>query len=153
MGLAMQFAPGWENVEYYGKGPGENEPDRQSGSFIGRYDGTVDDMFGYYMHPQSSGDRQALRELILTNPSTGYALTVTTEGPVSFSLQHYDEQQFLKPDLHPWQLVRYPQIFAHFDYAVRGIGNGSCGPQTIKKYCLPSSGEYTNMLRFSVKAK
>lgn len=153
MGLAMQFAPGWENVEYYGKGPGENEPDRQSGSFIGRYDGTVDDMFGYYMHPQSSGDRQALRELILTNPSTGYALTVTTEGPVSFSLQHYDEQQFLQSDLHPWQLVRYPQIFAHFDYAVRGIGNGSCGPQTIKKYCLPSSGEYTNMLRFSVKAK
>ncbi|MBQ5626918.1 MAG: DUF4981 domain-containing protein, partial [Bacteroidaceae bacterium] len=48
IGLDMLFPAGYENVEYYAKGPWENYIDRQTGSFLGRYTTTVDDMFEMY---------------------------------------------------------------------------------------------------------
>ena len=37
LGIGMQFAGGFEDVEYYARGPWSNYSDRKTGSFIGRY--------------------------------------------------------------------------------------------------------------------
>ena len=139
VGLDMLFPAGYENVEYYAKGPWENYIDRQTGSFLGRYTTTVDDMFEMYPHPQSHGNRMALRELKLWNPENGNTIKVETEGQVSFSLSHYDQVQYLTPELHPWDLKRDDVVYATFDYMQRGLGNGSCGPGTEYKYYCPYS--------------
>lgn len=65
IGLGVQFANGFEQVEYYGRGPWANYVDRKTGSFLGRYTTTVDDLLEEYMHPQTNGDHQDLRELTL----------------------------------------------------------------------------------------
>ena len=91
IGLDMLFPAGFENVEYYAKGPWENYIDRQTGSFLGRYTTTVDDMFEMYPHPQSHGNRLALRDLTMWNPQNGNAIKIETAGQVSFSLSHYDQ--------------------------------------------------------------
>ena len=139
VGLDMLFPAGYENVEYYAKGPWENYIDRQTGSFLGRYTTTVDDMFEMYAHPQSHGNRMALRDLKLWNPENGNTIKIETDGEVSFSLSHYDQVQYLTPELHPWDLKKSDVVYATFDYMQRGIGNGSCGPGTEFKYYCPYS--------------
>ena len=149
IGLDMLFPAGYENVEYYAKGPWENYIDRQTGSFLGRYTTTVDDMFEMYPHPQSHGNRMALRDLILVNPENGNTIKVETEGQVSFSLSHYDQRQYLTPQLHPWDLEKDDVIYATFDYMQRGLGNGSCGPGTESQYHCPSFQTVSHKMRFS----
>ncbi len=149
IGIDMLFPAGYENVSYYAKGPWENYIDRQRGSFLGRYTTTVDDMFEMYAHPQSMGNRMALRELSLVNPDNGNTINIATEGEVSFSLSHYDQVQYLTPVLHPWDLVKDDVVYATFDYMQRGLGNGSCGPGTESMYYCPSGSTYSHTLRVS----
>ena len=92
LGIGMEFADGFEGVEYYAKGPWSNYVDRQTGSYLGRYATTVDNMFEELTHPQTMGDHQALRDLTLTNPQTGTTLKenglvpIETVAPVSARL-------------------------------------------------------------------
>lgn len=151
IGLRTQFPAEYEDIEYYARGPWENYPDRCTGSFLGRYTTTVTDMFERYSHPQSMGNREGLRQLVMLNAQTNDSLVITTEGQVAFSLSHYDEEQFGINRLHPWDLKKESVTYARFDYVQRGLGNGSCGPGVWDTYKCPSSGEYTYTLRFDVR--
>ncbi len=149
IGLDLIFPAGYEDIEYYAKGPWENYIDRQTGSFLGRYTTTVDDMFEMYSHPQSHGNRMALRDLTLVNPNEKTSIIIETEGDVSFSLSHYDQKQYLTPELHPWDLKKDDVIYATFDYMQRGLGNGSCGPGTESAYLCPYYRTCNHKLRIS----
>ncbi len=149
IGLDMLFPAGYENVEYYAKGPWENYIDRQTGSFLGRYTTTVDDMFEMYPHPQSHGNRMALRDLAMWNPENGNTIKIETEGQVSFSLSHYDQSQYLTPELHPYDLKKDDVVYATFDYMQRGLGNGSCGPGTEGQYHCPYNQTVSHKMRIS----
>ena len=155
IGITMQFAPGFENVEYYAKGPWSNYIDRQRGSLLGRYTTTVDGMFEEQSAPQTMGDRQGLRQLTLDNDAT--QLQITTEGMVAFSLSHFDDAQFnydvFYGGKHPYDLVRSPQIFAHFDFWQRGIGNHSCGGDSCLPQYMAPTGTHEFTLRFTPMAK
>ena len=115
-------------------------------------------MFEQQSAPQTMGDHQGLRTLDLYNDN-GLHLKVQTEGMLAFSLSHYDDQQFnydvFYGGKHPYDLTRSNQVFAHFDYWQRGIGNRSCGGDS----CLPQfktpTGEHMVTMRFapSVKVK
>ena len=149
IGIDMLFPAGFENVEYYAKGPWENYIDRQTGSFLGRYTTTVDDMFEMYAHPQSHGNRLALRDLTMWNPQNGNTIKIETDGQVSFSLSHYDQRQYLTPELHPWDLKKDDVVYATFDYMQRGLGNGSCGPGTESQYHCPYNQTVSHKMRIS----
>ena len=155
VGITMQFAPGMEKVDYYAKGPWSNYIDRQRGSLLGLYQTTVDGMFEELSAPQTMGDRQGLRFLQLTG--NGIKLGVQTEGQLAFSLSHIDDAQ-LDYDVfyggkHPYDLVRKPQVFAHFDFWQRGIGNRSCGGDSCLPQYLTPTGEHVVMLRFKPTAE
>ena len=161
LGISMQFASGFENVEYYARGPWSNYVDRKTGSYLGRYVTTVDDMLDELIHPQTNGDHQDLRDLTLTNTSSNVALNIKTSGQVAFSLSHYDEQKYCgvgdtmwSDGIHWYDLTRNDNIFAHFDYWQRGLGNGSCGGDScLNDYLCPTSNSYTYTLRFTPTAK
>ncbi len=156
IGLGMQFASDFENVEFYARGPRSNYSDRKTGSYLGRFTTTVDDMVDELIHPQTFGDHEDLRELILTNKTAGVQLGVKVGGRASFSLSHYDEKNWCKgtdnmwkQKLHWYDLTRDSQVYAHFDYMQRGLGNNSCGgDKFLSKYLCPTSGSYTYTLRF-----
>ena len=160
MGLGMQFAAGFEDVEYYARGPWSNYADRKTGSMIGRYQTTVDDMVDEMIHPQTYGDHQDMRSLTLRNnsvPGQPLSLNIEAEGTAAFSLGHYDETRWCtwgdsmwNSQLHWYDLTRAPQIYAHFDYAQRGLGNNSCGGDgCLSQYEVPSRGNYSYTLRFT----
>ena len=156
IGLGMQFASGFENVEFYARGPRSNYSDRKTGSYLGRFTTTVDDMVDEMIHPQTFGDHEDLRELILTNKTAGVQLGVKVGGRASFSLSHYDESRWCtsgdsmwSSKLHWYDLTRNPQVYAHFDYMQRGLGNNSCnGDKILSDYECPSWGSYSYTLRF-----
>lgn len=149
VGLAMTFPFEFDFVQYYACGPWENYIDRKSGSFYGRYNTTVSDMFESYPNPQSMGNREGLRDLLLLNKESGCGLKVEAEGNVAFSLLHYSDEQ-LKDASHAWELEK-SYVYAHFDCIQKGIGNGSCGQGTgtLSKYLIPSSGTMSYKLLFT----
>ena len=148
IGMTMEFPAHFEQVEYYAYGPFENYVDRRGGSMLGRYYTTVSDMFEPYPKPQSMGNREGLRDLLLFNPDEGYGVKVQTRGDVAFSLLHYSDEH-LKTKDHIWELQK-GNVYAHFDCAQKGIGNGSCGNvATLDKYLIPQGGEYSCSLLFT----
>lgn len=163
IGLGMQFASGFENVEFYARGPRSNYSDRKTGSYLGRFTTTVDDMVDEMIHPQTFGDHEDMRELILTNKASNVQIGIKAGGRASFSLSHYDETKWCKSGdsmwntkLHWYDLTRNPQVYAHFDYMQRGLGNNSCGGDScLSDYVCPSSSwnsSYGYTLRFTPQA-
>lgn len=159
---------------FYARGPWSNYSDRKTGSYLGRYTTSVDDMIEEFVHPQTYGDHLDLRELILTNAAKGMRLDIQVGGQASFSLSHYDEtkwctargattgqQQIYFDGLH-WgeklcegsiysgsYLTKQKQVYAHFDYYQMGLGNGSCNNvATLDTYKCPTTGNHTYTLRF-----
>lgn len=148
IGLSLVFPADFEQVEYYAYGPFENYVDRRGGSLLGRYYTTVSDMFEPYPKPQSMANREGLRDLLLFNPDEGYGMKVQTCGDVAFSLLHHSDVE-LKRAGHTWELQK-GDVYAHFDCAQKGIGNGSCGNvATLDKYLIPQGGEYGCSLLFT----
>jgi beta-galactosidase len=148
IGLSLTFPAEFEQVEYYAYGPFENYVDRRGGSMLGRYYTTVSDMFEPYPKPQSMANREGLRDLLLFNPDEGYGMKVQTRGDVAFSLLHHSDVE-LKRAGHTWELQK-GDVYAHFDCAQKGIGNGSCGNvATLDKYLIPQGGEYGCSLLFT----
>lgn len=148
VGMLLVFPAEFEQVEYYAYGPFENYVDRRGGSMLGRYYTTVSDMFEPYPKPQSMGNREGLRDLLLFNPDEGYGVKVQTHGDVAFSLLHHKDVE-LKNASHTWELKK-GNVYAHFDCAQKGIGNGSCGNvATLDKYLIPQGGEYSCSLLFT----
>ena len=149
IGLSMVFPEDFEEVEYYALGPWENYIDRKTGSHLGRYTTSVTDMFEPYPKPQSMGNREGLRDVTLLNSDTKQGVKVEAQGNVAFSLLHYTDAM-LKQANHTWELTP-GEVYAHFDYMQRGLGNGSCGQGTgtLYEYQVPATGTYAYTLRFS----
>lgn len=150
LGTAMTLPAGFEEVDYYARGPWDNYCDRKDAAFVGRYSTTVTDMLEPTPRPQSSGNRTGLRALSLTNPSTQLTLQVEAEGQAEFSVLHFTDYE-LSSLSHNWNVpTTVTKTILHIDYAQKGLGNGSCGKQTgtLSTYCLPSSGTYSHVLRF-----
>ena len=148
IGMSLVFPAEFEQIEYYAYGPFENYVDRRGGSTLGRYYTTVSDMFEPYPKPQSMGNREGLRDLLLFNPDEGYGVKVQAQGDVAFSLLHYKDVD-MKNAGHAWELQK-GNVYAHFDCAQKGIGNGSCGNVvTLDKYLIPQGKEYGCSLLFT----
>ena len=148
IGMTMEFPANFEQVEYYAYGPFENYIDRRGGSTLGRYTTTVSDMFEPYPKPQSMGNREGLRDLLLYDAESGAGIKVETRGNVAFSLLPYSDEH-LKKTTHTWELEK-GNVYAHFDCYQKGIGNGSCGNVvTLDKYLIPNGAKYNCSLLFT----
>ncbi len=147
IGMLMQFNSDFAYTRYYARGPLDNTIDRKQGSDLGIYERLVSDFHVDYVRPQTSGDRQDLRWIILYN-ADGQGVCVETEGQVNLSLDNYTDE-FKHNYLHQWEMPASDDVYANFDYAQLGIGNASCGAGVLDKYKLPSSGTYGYRLRFT----
>lgn len=141
IGVAMETPAGFEQVEWFGRGPHENYIDRNAGAPVGRYTGTVDEQFVPYILPQENGSKSEARWFSVTNGSVG--VTFRAEGVFEFSVRHFrDNDLFACYHTNELEDVRRAETVIHIDHRQRGLGTGSCGPQTLSKYCV-EPGDYT----------
>ncbi len=148
-GISMGVDSTLSVMDYYAHGPLSNTCDRLDGQPLGRYSTTVAESGESYVKPQSTGNRQGLRELTLTNPATGRAIMIQTEGDVNFSALPWTDADLMQT-AHSWELTARPYTVLHLDGAMRGIGNASCGHDvdTLPAYRIPADKPVTYRLRF-----
>ena len=51
-GMQITLCPGFNDIEFYGRGPIENYADRKLSAFIGKYNQKVNDQYYPYIRPQ-----------------------------------------------------------------------------------------------------
>ena len=150
LGLQTMLRPGLENVEWFGRGPVENYPDRNAAAFVGRYSSTVDDMREHYVRSQSMGCRTDTRWLLLTD-ANGEGVKVTAlESPFDFTVLHFTDRDLWDAKYgHELDRVRRPEVVLNLDCATRGLGSASCGPGPRPEYVISPDTTYTYSFRLS----
>jgi beta-galactosidase len=131
VGVELALAPGFEDVEWLGRGPHECYRDRRASAVVGRFAARVDDLFEPYVVPQEHGNRCDVRWLALRRGDVGLLLVPPKGG--EFSVSHYTAAD-LYAARSRLDLVRRPETIVHLDLWNRGLGTASCGPDTLPRY-------------------
>jgi beta-galactosidase len=83
IGVRFRLPAAMHEVEYFGRGPGENYIDRASGSKTGRYQTTAEEMYVPYARPQENGHRTDTRWVAFTSENAG--LLVVADSTIGFN--------------------------------------------------------------------
>lgn len=150
LGLQTMFHRNLENVEWYGRGPMENYPDRTSAAFVGKYKTTVDALRENYVRSQSMGCRTATRWLSLTD-SVGKGVRITAlDSPFDFTALHFTDRDLWDAKYgHELDKVRRDEVVVNLDCATRGLGSASCGPGPRPEFILAPDSTYSFSFRIS----
>ena len=132
IGVRLELPPEMIEVEYFGLGPYENYIDRDCGAWLGRFASTVDEMFVPYVMPQENGNRTQVRYAFFQAPAQPGLLVVAPEL-MEFSFTRYTSEE-LYAAKHTCDLKGGDRLFVNLDCRQRGIGTGSCGPDTLEAY-------------------
>ena len=109
-----------DNVQWYGRGPQENYPDRKSGYKTGIYKSTVNEMYEPYLIPQDYGLRCDNRWVRMTDKD-GTGIEFSGDKFFNFSAHPYSTDNLTKA-LYTYQLHPFDGITFNFDYATSGVG-------------------------------
>jgi beta-galactosidase len=132
LGVRATLAPGFDRVEWLGRGPHESYADRRDGAAFGRYAGTVAEQHHPYVVPQETGNKTDVRWLALEQGGRAGLLFVARR-PIEASVSHFTAHD-LYAATHLGDLEPRPETFVHLDAAQRGLGTASCGPDTAPRY-------------------
>lgn len=132
-GYEMVLPEGFENVEYFGMGEGQNYIDFDAGSKMGYYRSTVDEMFVDTICPQESGNHRNVKLLKIQNPAE-QGLAITADR-FEFKVCHYESSN-IESALYKRDLIRKKETYLRVDYKVSGVGSNRCGPPLQEKYRL-----------------
>ena len=135
-GMRMRLPADFRQVEYYGRGPWENYPDRKLSALLGRYKMPLSDFETEYIHPQDNGNRCDVRWLSLSSPTA----TVRIDGcqPLCVSAWDYGEED-LGP-LHPHEVVRGRFVNVSISLNVHGVGGtDTWGKRTLPQYTIDAN--------------
>jgi len=140
IGVTLALRPGFESLAWFGRGPHENYTDRKRGAAAGLYRGTVTGQYVPYIVPQEHGNKTDVRWMSLAN-ARGAAIRFAASGRLlEASASHYTAAD-LYAATHTIDLTPREEVIVNLDYAQRGLGTASCGPDTLEQYLLPA-GDY-----------
>jgi beta-galactosidase len=140
IGTTWILSPDLNIIQWYGRGPQENYPDRKTGYRIGKYSSLVSDMFEPYIIPQDNGLRTDNRWVTL-NTRQGIGLKFSGDEPFNFNAWPYTVENLTKA-LYTFQLKPFGGITFNFDHMTSGVG---CTARSVfNPYrVLPQTYEYT----------
>lgn len=133
IGIKAVLPSGFEDLEWFGRGPHESYIDRCAGAPVGRYQSTVTDQYVPYILPQEHGNHVETRWFEIRSTET--ALRIDSKTPFEFSASHLTADDLFNV-IHTNQLKPSEETFITIDAIQRGLGTGSCGPQTRPEYCI-----------------
>jgi len=134
VGVVLVLVPGLERLEWYGRGPWEDYPDRRASTIVGSFRSTVTEQYVPYILPQEHGRHGDVRRLSLTD-ERGSGLVVEGRPKVDFTASHYTAGD-LYAARHTSDLEPRPEVVLSLDHAQRGLGTSACGPDTHPRHRL-----------------
>lgn len=147
LGISMVLPSKLEQLEWFGRGPWENYSDRKSSAMLAHYRSTVSDQYVPYIVPQEHGNKTDVRWMSLHNDKE-QGVKFTAAALMEASASHYTAAD-LYAAKHTSDLNPRPEVHVNLDYAQRGLGTGSCGPDTLPQYRI-QPGSYQFDLDISV---
>ena len=145
IGLIMTAAPGFKDVSWFGRGPHENYIDRSESAFLRTYEQKISDQFVPYILPQECGSHTDTRWVKLKGRKI---FQLEGDFPMEFSALPYSPEDLFAAR-HTTDLPEREDTWLSVDYLQRGLGTGSCGPQTREEYTV-STGHYRFRVHFRV---
>ncbi|TPW11389.1 MAG: beta-galactosidase [Acidimicrobiaceae bacterium] len=147
VGVTFALPARFSRLRWFGRGPGENYPDRNSGSPLGIWEGDPDR--SPYLVPQEFGLRTDCRWFEFIDPRRG-CVRVDVVQPHAL---HVSATHFTAADLTAattaTELSARDELVVHLDVAHRGLGTGSCGPDVMPQYRL-GTGAFVFAYRITV---
>lgn len=140
-GMQWILPAGFEQIEYYGRGPHENYSDRNFSAHVGLYSQTVDEQYFPYVMPNETGNKTDVRWWKIMNKK-GKGLLVTSDTLLSMSALHYFDADLddgeKRRQRHAADLVKRPQTQLNIDLKQMGVGGiNSWGALPLQQYLIP----------------
>ncbi len=138
-GVLMLVTARFERLEFYGRGPCANYPDRKDGYKLGFYKSTVFHEFETYLRPQESGNHCDTRYFILQDEKSDHGLIFKcVQDPFNFSALPWTPNQ-IEEALHPYELPDSNHTIVKLNSHMMGVGgDDSWGAPVLPQYRLPN---------------
>jgi beta-galactosidase len=139
VGVTLSLQPGFENMQWLGRGPWENYCDRKRASYVDVFASTVAEQYVPYVMPQEHGNHTDVRWMSLDNGNIGVLFK-------SAQLMEASASHFTAEDLfaafHTIDLTPRAETVVNLDVKQRGLGTHSCGPDALECYRVGAGGNY-----------
>lgn len=148
-GMRLRLPSDYKSVEWYGRGPVENYPDRKMGQNIGRYQLPLEKFMTEYVHPQDNGNRCDVRWFTLG--SAAAIMQVDGCQPLCFRVWDYGEEELDKHPRHAYEMQRGDFVNVNIDLNLHGVGgNDTWGARTLPQYTIDGNKamSYSFILKF-----
>ncbi|OYP57500.1 beta-galactosidase [Prevotella sp. P5-92] len=147
-GMRMRLTSDFNKVEYYGRGPWENYPDRKLGYDIGHYTMPLADFQVDYVRPQDNGNRCDVRWLSLS--SDDCTLRIDGCQPLCLHAWNYGEENLNVK--HPHELKRGEFVNLNIDLNIHGVGGADTwGKRTLPEYTIDGNQSHHYSFVISVE--
>ncbi len=134
IGLSLTLPDRFDQVEWFGRGPGESYPDSKTANKFGLFRMGVDELYTPYIRPQENGNRCDVRWASFTD-IRGMGLLVKGLPQFDFSAHRFSTEAIDKAT-HRHLLIPTGEIYIKLDHAQHGLGSASCGPGQLPQYRL-----------------
>jgi beta-galactosidase len=145
-GMLFVLKNNLENLDYYGRGPLENYPDRNTAAFKGIYQSKVTDQYVPYTRPQENGYKTDVRWFSLSS-NKGKGLEIKGLQPLGISTLNNYPSDFdggiSKKNIHSSDITPRNEVVVCVDLTQRGLGgDNSWGLPPHQQYQL-TQNEYS----------
>jgi beta-galactosidase len=136
-----------DRLHYYGRGPEENHWDRNNGTDVGLYSGTVAEQWTPYIRPQENGNKTDVRWAALTGRD-GVGLLVSGEPLLEVNASHFTPEDLSGGVRHDYQLTPRDAVVLRVNHRQMGVGgDNSWGAHTHDEYKLFTNRDYAYTYR------
>jgi len=133
VGMQLMLPKETQNMEWYGRGPFENYPDRKTGSKMGVYSATVDAQYVPYIRPQENGNKSDVQWVHMSN-NTEVGLLVEGED-LNISAHNYSLEN-LSSAVHTPDIKKGEVVTLNVDYKTSALGGSSFMYNFMEEYLL-----------------
>jgi beta-galactosidase len=144
----MLFLPrGLDRLHWYGRGPEENHWDRNTGTDVGLYSGTVDEQWTPYIRPQENGNKTDVRWVALTD-GDGVGLLASGEPLLEVNASRFTPEDLSTGARHDYQLTPRDAVVLRLNHRQMGVGgDNSWGAHTHDEFKLFADRDYAYTYR------
>ncbi|MET8900095.1 glycoside hydrolase family 2 TIM barrel-domain containing protein [Streptomyces sp. NPDC004538] len=144
----LLFLPGrLDRLHYYGRGPEENHWDRNTGTDVGLYSGTVAEQWTPYIRPQENGNKTDVRWIALTDRH-GVGLLASGEPLLEANASYFTPEDLSAGVRHDYQLTPRDEVVLRLNHRQMGVGgDNSWGAHTHDEFKLFADRDYAYTYR------
>ncbi|MCT9076607.1 glycoside hydrolase family 2 TIM barrel-domain containing protein [Streptomyces fulvoviolaceus] len=136
-----------DRLHYYGRGPEESMWDRNNGTDVGLYSGTVSGQWTSYLRPQENGNKTDVRWAALTGRD-GVGLLVSGEPLLEVNASHFTPEDLSVGARHDYQITPRDAVVLRLNHRQMGVGgDNSWGAHTHDECKLFADRDYSYTYR------